>query len=29
MPEIYPQIEETWKEALKDEFHAPYFSSLL
>jgi uracil-DNA glycosylase len=28
MPEIYPQIEETWKEALKDEFHAPYFSSL-
>lgn len=28
MPEIAPKIEESWKEALRDEFGAPYFSSL-
>ena len=28
MAELNPQIEESWKERLRDEFHAPYFSAL-
>lgn len=28
MTEINPKIEESWKEHLQDEFHAPYFSEL-
>ncbi len=28
MPEVDPQIEESWKETLKNEFNAPYFSEL-
>jgi uracil-DNA glycosylase len=28
MPGINPQIEESWKEALSEEFNAPYFSEL-
>jgi len=28
MTEIQPKIDDSWKAQLKDEFHAPYFSSL-
>lgn len=28
MPAIEPKIEESWKEALKDEFSSPYFAEL-